>query len=66
MATGRAADDVRAAIEHAGGAVPFSTFVELALYGPHGFYTDPAGSGTYVRRASNRARSAARRTGRRT
>ena len=23
--------------------MPFSTFVELALYGPHGFYTDPAG-----------------------
>jgi SAM-dependent MidA family methyltransferase len=35
---GAAADDVRAAIEAAGGAIPFSTFVELALYGPHGFY----------------------------
>src|SRR5829696_5766411 len=50
MANGRAADDVRAAIERAGGAVPFSTFVELALYGPHGFYTDPVGSGNAGRR----------------
>jgi SAM-dependent MidA family methyltransferase len=43
MAGGRAADDVRAAIAAAGGAIPFSAFVDLALYGPHGFYTDPAG-----------------------
>jgi SAM-dependent MidA family methyltransferase len=50
MANGRAADDVRAAIDHAGGAVPFSTFVELALYGPHGFYTDPVVSGNAGRR----------------
>jgi SAM-dependent MidA family methyltransferase len=50
MASGRAADDVRAAIDHAGGALPFSTFVELALYGPHGFYTDPAGGGGAGRR----------------
>ena len=50
MASGRAADDVRAAIDDAGGAVPFSTFVELALYGPHGFYTDPAGTGSAGRR----------------
>ena len=34
-----AADDIRAAIEDAGGAIPFSRFMELALYGPHGFYT---------------------------
>jgi len=47
---GRAADDVRAAIDDAGGAVPFSTFVELALYGPHGFYTDPTGTGSAGRR----------------
>ncbi len=39
---GAAADDVRAAIEAAGGAIPFSAFVELALYGPHGFYADRA------------------------
>ena len=50
MASGRAADDVRAAIDDAGGAVPFSTFVELALYGPHGFYTDPAATGSAGRR----------------
>jgi SAM-dependent MidA family methyltransferase len=34
-----AADDVRLAIAEAGGAIPFSRFMELALYGPHGFYT---------------------------
>jgi SAM-dependent MidA family methyltransferase len=50
MASGRAADDVRAAIEDAGGAVPFSTFVDVALYGPHGFYTDPAATGSAGRR----------------
>jgi SAM-dependent MidA family methyltransferase len=37
-----AADDVRAAIEAAGGAIPFSTYVDVALYGPHGFYVDRA------------------------
>jgi SAM-dependent MidA family methyltransferase len=47
---GRAADDVRAAIDDAGGAVPFSTFVDLALYGPHGFYTEPTRSGGAGRR----------------
>ncbi len=47
---GRAADDVRAAIDDAGGAIPFSTFVDLALYGPHGFYTDPAAAGSAGRR----------------
>jgi SAM-dependent MidA family methyltransferase len=40
---GRAAGDIRAAIGAAGGAIPFSAFVALALYGPHGFYTDPDG-----------------------
>ena len=50
MAIGRAADDVRAAIDAAGGAMPFRRFMELALYGPHGFYTDPAGSGRAGRR----------------
>jgi SAM-dependent MidA family methyltransferase len=40
---GRAAGDIRAAIDAAGGAIPFSTYVALALYGPHGFYTDPDG-----------------------
>ena len=41
-AAGRAADDIRAAIEAAGGAIPFSRFMALALYGPNGFYTAPA------------------------
>jgi SAM-dependent MidA family methyltransferase len=36
---GRAADDIRDAIEAAGGAIPFSTFMDMALYGRHGFYT---------------------------
>jgi SAM-dependent MidA family methyltransferase len=47
---GRAADDIRVAIDDAGGAVPFSTFVDLALYGPHGFYTDPERAGGAGRR----------------
>jgi SAM-dependent MidA family methyltransferase len=34
-----AADEIRAAIEAAGGAIPFSEFQRLALYGPSGFYT---------------------------
>ena len=42
---GSAADDVRAAIEEAGGAIPFSRFMELALYGPHGFYTSAGQAG---------------------
>jgi SAM-dependent MidA family methyltransferase len=53
-AGGRAADDVRAAIAAASGAIPFSTFMDLALYGPHGFYTapdgEPARSGSAGRR----------------
>src|SRR5258705_20163 len=48
--TGRAAGDVRAAIDAAGGAIAFSTYVELALYGPHGFYTDPPAAGSAGRR----------------
>lgn len=34
---------IRAAIDRAGGAIPFSEFQRLALYGPEGFYTRPAG-----------------------
>lgn len=34
-----AADAIRAAIEEAGGAIPFSEFQRLALYGSEGFYT---------------------------
>jgi SAM-dependent MidA family methyltransferase len=33
-----ATDDIRRAIESAGGAIPFRRFMELALYGGHGFY----------------------------
>ncbi len=33
-----AADDIRRAIQSAGGAIPFVRFMELALYGTHGFY----------------------------
>jgi SAM-dependent MidA family methyltransferase len=32
------ADDVRAAISDAGGAIRFDRFMEIALYGEHGFY----------------------------
>ena len=38
LMAGGAAGDIRAAIEAAGGAIPFSAFVELALYGHYGFY----------------------------
>ena len=41
VAAGRAADDIRSAIAAAGGAIPFSRFMDLALYGPSGFYTGP-------------------------
>lgn len=34
-----AADDLTAAIDAAGGALRFDRFMELALYGAHGFYT---------------------------
>lgn len=40
-----AADDLRAAIEAAGGAIPFDRFMELALYGPAGFYTSGGRAG---------------------
>ncbi len=33
-----AADDIRAAIDAAGGAIPFDEYMRLALYGEHGFY----------------------------
>ena len=35
-----ASTDVREAIAAAGGAIPFSAFMDLALYGPHGFYAE--------------------------
>ena len=50
MPGGRAADDIRAAIEAAGGAIPYDEFVARALYGPHGFYTDPDAGGSAGRR----------------
>ena len=34
---------IRAAIDAAGGAIPFAEFQRLALYGPDGFYTRPDG-----------------------
>ena len=40
-----AADDVRAAIAAAGGAIGFDELVRLALYGPHGFYTGTGAAG---------------------
>ncbi|MEY4231450.1 MAG: hypothetical protein RLZZ362_2299 [Actinomycetota bacterium] len=40
-----AADDIAAAIAAAGGALRFDHFVELALYGPHGFYTGTGRAG---------------------
>ena len=40
-----AADDLHAAILAAGGAIPFSEFMEIALYGPHGFYTTTGHAG---------------------
>jgi len=39
-----AADDIAAAIA-AAGAIRFDRFVDLALYGPHGFYTTGGGAG---------------------
>ncbi len=50
MPGGRAADDIRAAIGAAGGAIPYDDFVARALYGPHGFYTDPDAGGAAGRR----------------
>jgi SAM-dependent MidA family methyltransferase len=40
---GSAADEIRAAIVSAGGAIPFSEFQRIALYGAHGFYNRPEG-----------------------
>ena len=34
-----ATDEIRAAIDAAGGAIRFDEFMRLALYGEHGFYT---------------------------
>jgi SAM-dependent MidA family methyltransferase len=47
-----AASEIRAAIESAGGAIPFDEFVRLALYGDHGFYSRPidVGGGAAGRR----------------
>ena len=36
-----ASEELRAAIEAAGGAIPFERFMAVALYGEHGFYTRP-------------------------
>jgi SAM-dependent MidA family methyltransferase len=44
-----AAEEIRRAVTAAGGAVPFSEFHRLALYGPTGFYTR-AGGGRAGRR----------------
>ena len=38
---GPVSEAIRAAIDAAGGAIPFSEFQRLALYGPDGFYTRP-------------------------
>ncbi len=40
-----AADDIRTAIEAAGGAIRFDEFMRLALYGRHGFYIDAGRAG---------------------
>ena len=40
-----AADEIRAAIDAAGGAIRFDEFMRLALYGEHGFYTIRVGAG---------------------
>jgi SAM-dependent MidA family methyltransferase len=40
---GSAADEIRAAIVAAGGAIPFSEFQRIALYGARGFYNRPDG-----------------------
>jgi len=41
-ADGPALADVEAAIDAAGGAIGVDAFIEIALYGPHGFYTGAA------------------------
>ena len=40
-----AADEIAAAIEAAGGALRFDRFLDLALYGEHGFYTGAGRAG---------------------
>ena len=40
-----AADDLRAAIAAAGGGIPFSRFMDIALYGNHGFYVSGGSAG---------------------
>ena len=40
-----ATDDIRAAIDAAGGAIRFDEFMRLALYGEHGFYGDVGRAG---------------------
>ncbi len=45
-----AAPAIRAALAAAGGAIPFSTFMELALYGEGGFYTRAEDTGAAGRR----------------
>ena len=40
-----AADDIAQAIAAAGGMIRFDTFMELALYGAHGFYTEVGRAG---------------------
>ena len=45
-----AADDIRAAIAVEGGPISFRQFMELALYGPHGFYSGDMNVGRAGRR----------------
>lgn len=45
-----AADEIRSAIETAGGAIPFAAFMRLALYGADGFYTRSDDEGRAGRR----------------
>ena len=40
-----AADQITAAIHAAGGAIPFSEFMHLALYGEYGFYSQSGRAG---------------------
>ena len=40
-----AADEISAAIAAAGGAIPFSEYMQLALYGEGGFYTTSGRAG---------------------
>ena len=40
-----AADQIAAAIRRAGGAIPYSEFMRLALYGEHGFYANTGRAG---------------------